>query len=85
MIFFEFLRNTFFRHELLKDEEIIENDGLNILILKRHVFGSSDLSFGFYALRPIAIERACDRGHDIVFFKFLHFIFFRKPRKAINF
>ena len=87
MIFFEFLRNIFFRHELLKDEEILENggSGLNILVLKKHVFGSTDLSFDFRALRPVAIERACDCGHDMVFFKFLHFIFFRKHQKVYDF
>ena len=78
MIFFEFLHNIFFRHELLKDEEIIENDGsgLNIsLIPKNHVFGSSDLGFDFGALRPITIERACDNGHDnvMIIFKLKHF------------
>ena len=69
---FEFLHNIFFRHELLKDEEIIENggSGLNILILKRHVFGSSDLSFDFRALRPVAIERACEYGLGMVFSSF---------------
>ena len=79
MIFFEFLHNIFFRHELLKDHEIIENDGseINILIPKRHVFGSSDLGFDFGALRPITIERACDFGSDMVFTSY----FFRKTRK----
>ncbi len=32
VIFFEFLRNIFFRHELLKDEEILENDGSGLII-----------------------------------------------------
>ncbi len=87
VIFFEFLRNIFFRHELLKDEEIFENDGSELIILipKKHVFGSTDINFDFRALRPVAIERACDCGHDMVFFKFLHFIFFRKLRKTLKF
>ncbi len=52
VIFFEFLRNIFFRHELLKDEEILENDGSGhiILIPKKHVFGSTDIRFDFRKL-----------------------------------
>jgi len=87
LIFFEFLHNIFFGCELLKDEEIMKNDdsGCNILIQKNHVFGSAVTNFHFRVLRPIAIERACECGSDIIFSSFYTSYFFIKVEKPIIF
>ena len=80
--FFEFLHNIFFRHEILKDREVAQNDGFRLAgqVPKTHVFGSSVSSFDFRAPRPVSIKRACECGPPMVIFEFLHNIFFGKTQ-----